>query len=58
MLALAALATKETFAISIDPVLTAVVGGLVLMASLVSGFTSIRRILRQDAATVAAGGKG
>jgi putative ABC transport system permease protein len=58
MLALAALATKETFAISIDPVLTAVVGGLVLMASLVSGFTSIRRILRQDAATVATGGKG
>jgi putative ABC transport system permease protein len=56
MLAAAALATRDIFAISIDPILTATLGGAVLLASLVSGVTSIRRIFRQDAAKVATGG--
>jgi putative ABC transport system permease protein len=56
MLMMAALATRDVFAISIDPVLTAVLGGAVLIASLASGVTSIRRILKQDAASVATGG--
>ena len=56
MLAGAALATQDVFAISIDPVLVGVLGGGILIASLVSGLTSIRRIARQDAASVATGG--
>lgn len=56
MLAGAALATQDVFAISIDPVLVGVLGGAILLASLVSGITSIRRIARQDAASVATGG--
>jgi putative ABC transport system permease protein len=57
MLAGAALATQDVFAISIDPVLVGVLGGAILIASLISGLTSIRRIARQDAASVATGGK-
>jgi putative ABC transport system permease protein len=57
MLAGAAAATRDVFAISIDPVLVGVLGGAILLASLVSGLTSIRRIARQDAASVATGGK-
>lgn len=56
MLAAAAFATQDTFAISLDPVLIAILGGGILIASLVSGLTSIRRIARQDAASVATGG--
>jgi putative ABC transport system permease protein len=56
MLLVAALATRDVFAISIDPVLTGALGAAVLVASLLSGITSIRRILRQDAASVATGG--
>ena len=56
LLAVAAFATREVFAISIDPALTAILGGAILMASLVSGITSIRRISKQDAAGVATGG--
>lgn len=58
MLAVAALATRDFFAISIDPILTVTLGGAVLLASLASGVTSIRRIIRQDAARVATGGDG
>lgn len=56
LLGLAALGTRDIFAITIDPVLTAVLGGAVLVSSLVSGLPSIRRIVRQDAAGVATGG--
>lgn len=56
MLAGAALATRDVFAISVDPVLTGTLGGSILVASLVSGITSIRRIVRQDTASVATGG--
>ena len=56
LLAVAAFATREVFAIWIDPALTAILGGAILMASLVSGITSIRRISKQDAAGVATGG--
>jgi putative ABC transport system permease protein len=52
LLAVAAFATREVFAISIDPALTAILGVAVLVASLVSGITSIRRISKQDAAGV------
>lgn len=56
MLIAAAFATQDTFAISVDPVLIAILGGAILVASLISGLTSIRRIARQDAASVATGG--
>lgn len=56
MLAAAALATRDVFAIAIDPLLVGVLGGSILVASLISGLTSIRRIARQDAASVATGG--
>lgn len=56
-LGVAALATRDVFSISVNPVLTAVLGGAVLVASLLSGVTSIRRILSQDVASVAAGGR-
>lgn len=56
VLALAALATQDVFAISIDPVLVAILGASILVASLISGLTSIRRIARQDTASVATGG--
>jgi hemin transport system permease protein len=53
--AVAAVATRDVFAISIDPVLTAILGGATLLASLASGLTSIRRITKQDAAGIATG---
>ncbi len=56
MLIATALGTRDVFAISIDPVLTGSLGAAVLIASLLSGITSIRRIVRQDAAGVATGG--
>ena len=56
MLFVAALATREVFAISVDPMLVAVLGGAILIFSLVSGLTSIRAIAKQDAAAVATGG--
>lgn len=56
MLAVAAAATRDVFAISLDPVLIGILGGAILVASLISGLTSIRRIARQDAASVATGG--
>ena len=56
LLALTAFATRDVFAISVDPALTAILGGSILLASLLSGLTSIRRIATQDAAGVTAGG--
>lgn len=56
MLAMAAATTRDVFAISLDPVLIGILGGAILVASLISGLTSIRRIARQDAASVATGG--
>jgi putative ABC transport system permease protein len=56
MLIAAAAATRDVLAISIDPVLVAVLGGTILVASLLSGITSIRRIAQQDSASVATGG--
>ncbi len=56
LLAATALATRDTFAISVDPILLGTLGGAILGASLLSGATSIRRILRQDAAGAAMGG--
>jgi putative ABC transport system permease protein len=56
LLAITAFATREVFAISVDPLLTAVLGGSILLASLLSGLTSIRRIASQDAAAVTTGG--
>jgi putative ABC transport system permease protein len=56
MLAGTALATQDVFAISIDPVLVGILGGAILVASLISGLTSIRRVAKQDAASVATGG--
>lgn len=55
MLASAALATREVFAISVSPLLVGVLGAAVLLTSVISGFASIRRIARQDAARVATG---
>ncbi|HEU4894720.1 MAG TPA: FtsX-like permease family protein [Acidimicrobiia bacterium] len=57
LLALTAYATRDVFAISVDPVLTAILGGSILIASLLSGLTSIRRIATQDAAGVSTGGE-
>lgn len=56
MLAAAALATRDVFAISIDPLLVGILGSGILVASLISGLTSVRRIAKQDAASVATGG--
>ncbi len=55
-LTVAVLATRDVFAISIDPVLVVLFGSAILVASLLSGLTSIRRIASQDAAHVATGG--
>jgi putative ABC transport system permease protein len=55
MLAAAALATEDVFAIAIEPILVGILGGAILVASLISGLTSIRRIALQDAASVATG---
>jgi putative ABC transport system permease protein len=57
LLVAAALATRDVFAISIDPALVATLGAVLLAASFLSGTTSIRRIARQDAADVATGGR-
>ncbi|MFO7299596.1 MAG: FtsX-like permease family protein [Actinomycetes bacterium] len=57
MLAGAAAATREVFSISVDPLLVATLGTAVLVASLASGIFSVRRIVKQDAATIATGGK-
>lgn len=56
LLAATALATRDTFAIDVDPVLLGMLGGAILGASLLSGMTSIRRIVRQDPARAAMGG--
>ncbi|HEU4319906.1 MAG TPA: FtsX-like permease family protein [Acidimicrobiia bacterium] len=56
MLAGAVVLTRDVFAISIDPLIVALFGGAILLATLLSGFTSIRRIAKQDAASVATGG--
>lgn len=56
LLGLAVTITREVFTISIDPTLTAILGGAILVGSLASGVTSIRRIAGQDAAEVATGG--
>jgi putative ABC transport system permease protein len=56
LLGITARATRETFAIAIDPSLTVTLGGTILLASLASGITSIRRIAKQDVSRVATGG--
>jgi hemin transport system permease protein len=56
MLVGAAAATRDQFAISIDPVLVGWLGGGLLLASLASGITSIRRVVRQGVSGVASGG--
>jgi putative ABC transport system permease protein len=50
-----ALSTRDFFAIDLDPILISVFGVAILIASLLSGLTSIRRIRKEDPATAATG---
>jgi len=50
-----AVGTREVFAIDLDPVLISAFGAAILVASLLSGLTSIRRIGREDPAAAATG---
>jgi putative ABC transport system permease protein len=56
LLAGAAAATREVFAISVDWGLILLTGSVVLAFSLVAGLFSIRRVVRQDPAEAAMGG--
>lgn len=55
MLAATVLITRDFFAIELDPLLIAAFGGAILVASLLSGLTSIRRIQKEDPASAATG---
>lgn len=55
MLAATAILTQDFFAIDLDPVLIGVFAAAILVATLLSGLTSIRRIRREDPATAATG---
>ena len=55
LLAGAAAATRDTFAIDVDPVLVATAAALVLGSSLLAGLFPIRRVVKQDPAEAAMG---
>ncbi|MFZ0015513.1 MAG: ABC transporter permease [Acidimicrobiia bacterium] len=55
LLVATAAGTREFFAIDLDPVLISGFGAAILLASLLSGLTSIRRIGREDPAAAATG---
>lgn len=55
MLSITVLTTRDFFAIALDPLLIVGFGSAILVASLLSGLTSVRRIRREDPASAATG---